>query len=68
MELHYLVLTFSDGVTVVLYNVMQTYNRMDVIEADQVLSCIMKKNPKKQHLWNFQRVGPKSTCTVLEKG
>ena len=27
-----------DGVTVVLYNVMQTYNRMDVIEADQVLS------------------------------
>ena len=27
----------SDGVTVVLYNVMQTYNRMDVIEADQVL-------------------------------
>ena len=27
-----------DGVTVVLYNVMQTYNRMEVIEADQVLS------------------------------
>lgn len=26
----------SDGVTVVLYNVMQTYNRMDTIEADQV--------------------------------
>ncbi|WAR28150.1 SL9A1-like protein [Mya arenaria] len=26
----------NDGVTVVLYNVMQTYNRMDTIEADQV--------------------------------
>ncbi|KAH3811665.1 hypothetical protein DPMN_140077 [Dreissena polymorpha] len=26
----------NDGVTVVLYKVMQTYNRMDTIEADQV--------------------------------
>ena len=26
----------NDGVTVVIYNVMQTYNRMDVIGADQV--------------------------------
>ena len=28
--------TLSDGVTVVLYNVMQVYNRMDTVEADQV--------------------------------
>jgi hypothetical protein len=26
----------NDGVTVVLYNVMQIYSRMDTIEADQV--------------------------------
>jgi len=32
----------NDGVTVVLYNVMQTYNRMDVIEADQVSIYILR--------------------------
>ncbi|XP_052785007.1 sodium/hydrogen exchanger 1-like isoform X2 [Mya arenaria] len=32
----------NDGVTVVLYNVMQTYNRMDTIEADQIVLGIVK--------------------------
>ncbi|XP_052215722.1 sodium/hydrogen exchanger 2-like isoform X3 [Dreissena polymorpha] len=32
----------NDGVTVVLYKVMQTYNRMDTIEADQILLGIVK--------------------------
>ncbi|KAL4220521.1 hypothetical protein ACF0H5_020919 [Mactra antiquata] len=32
----------NDGVTVVLYNVMQTYNRMETIEADQIVLGIVK--------------------------
>ncbi|XP_060597709.1 sodium/hydrogen exchanger 2-like, partial [Ruditapes philippinarum] len=32
----------NDGVTVVLYNVMQIYSRMDTIEADQIVLGIVK--------------------------